>query len=227
VYYLDCHGGDTVYRGTVKLEGENLIFEFATIVGRPGRWRSALAFPDSDTMQFTIFAEKEGKWAESVKLASKRRQPGADPHQLVTEGVIDAPVEAVWAAFTTKEGQESWNVAHAEIDLKVGGKMRTHYDPKGQIGDPNTIENIILSFEPNHMLSIQVANPPEKFPFKNAIKTVWTVIRLEEAGPSRTWLTVTGLGYGDDEESQKLRGFFEKGNAYTIKKLKEKFNGRS
>ena len=55
--------------------------------------------------------------------------------------MIEAPVDSVWAAFTTKEGQESWNVAHAEIDLKIGGKMRTHYDAAGRIGDSNTIEN--------------------------------------------------------------------------------------
>jgi hypothetical protein len=29
--------------------------------------------------------------------------------------------------------------------------------------------------------------------------------------------------YGDDEESLKLRSFFEKGNAYTLQKLQEKF----
>ena len=81
--------------------------------------------------------------------------------------MIAAPVDAVWAALTTKEGQESWNVAHAEIDLKIGGKMRTHYDAAGRIGDPNTIENTILCFEPRRMLAIQVQNPPEKFPYKN------------------------------------------------------------
>ena len=81
--------------------------------------------------------------------SEKSKQPKTEADPLITEGVIEAPVEAVWAAFATKEGQESWNVAHAEIELKIGGKMRTHYDPKGQIGDPNTIENRILSFEPS------------------------------------------------------------------------------
>jgi uncharacterized protein YndB with AHSA1/START domain len=223
VFYLDCHGGDSVYQGSVTLEGDDVIFEFATIVGPPAKWHEVLRFTDADTMEFTIFAEKDGKWSPVVTQISKRRQPKSDAGQLVSEGIIDAPVDAVWAAFTTKEGQESWNVAHAEIDLRVGGKMRTHYDPKGRLGDPNTIENVILSFEPNHMLSIQVGNPPENFPFKNAIKKVWTVIRLDEVGPSRTKLTVTGLGYGDDEDSRKLRGFFDKGNSYTIKKLQEKF----
>jgi uncharacterized protein YndB with AHSA1/START domain len=159
--------------------------------------------------------------------SDKSEQPKTEVDSLVTEGVIEAPVEAVWAAFATKAGQESWNVAHAEIELKIGGKMRTHYDPKGQIGDPNTIENRILSFEPKRMLSIQVTNAPAKFPYKDAIKTMWTVIHFEDAGPGRTRLRIVGLGFGDDEESRKLREFFDKGNAYTLKKLQEKFASKA
>ena len=45
VYYLDCHGGDNVFKGTVKLEGEDLVFEFATIIGKPAKWRETLAVP--------------------------------------------------------------------------------------------------------------------------------------------------------------------------------------
>jgi uncharacterized protein YndB with AHSA1/START domain len=223
VYYLDCHGGTSVFKGTVKLEGEDLIFEFATIVGKPAAWREVMRFTDNDTMQFTIFGQKGDQWVPIVKQTSKRRQPELNASEQVTEGMIAAPVEAVWAAFTTKEGQESWNVAHAEIDLKIGGLMRTHYDAAGRIGDPNTIENTILSFEPRRMLAIQVKNPPEKFPYKSAIQKMWTVLYFETAGPSLTRLRLVGTGYGDDEESKKLRGFFERGNAYTLKKLQEKF----
>jgi uncharacterized protein YndB with AHSA1/START domain len=227
VYYLDVHGGTSVFQGTVKLEGDDLVFEFATVVGRPAKWREVVRFPDTDTTQFTIFADKDGKWAPVVTLTSKRRHPEGRPDQVVSEGVIDAPVEAVWAALATKEGLESWNVAHAEIDLKVGGRMRTHYDPKGVIGDPNTIENTILAFEPNRLLVMQVANPPAKFPFKDAIRKMWTVIHFEDAGPGRTRLRIVGVGYGDDDESRKLKGFFAKGNEYTIKKLQAKFDPKA
>jgi uncharacterized protein YndB with AHSA1/START domain len=223
VYYLDCHGGDNVLQGTAKLEGEDLIFEFATVIGKPAKWRETLRFADSDTMHFTIFGEKNGQWTPVVNLTARRHQPEASTTEQVVEGLIHAPVAAVWAAFTTKEGQESWNVAHAEMDLKIGGKMRTHYDAAGRIGDPNTIENTILCFEPRRMLAIQVLSPPEKFPFKSAIKKVWTVIYFEDAGPSLTRLRIVGSGYSDDEESRKLRSFFEKGNAYTLQKLQEKF----
>ncbi len=112
VYYVDFHGGTSVFQGTVKLEGEDLVFEFATVVGKPARWREVASFPDADTLQFTIFADKDGKWAPLMKQTSKRRHPESRPDQVVTEGVIEAPVDAVWAALATKEGQESWNVAH-------------------------------------------------------------------------------------------------------------------
>ena len=223
VYYLDCHGGTSVFKGTVKLEGEDVIFEFATIVGKPATWREVLRFTDKDTMQFTIYGRKGEEWIPVVKQTSKRTQPRSSASEQVTDGVVAAPVADVWAALTTNEGQESWNVAHAEIDLKIGGKMLTHYDPAGRIGDPNTIENIILAFEPRRLLVLQVQNPPEKFPYKSAIKKMWTVIYFEEAGPSLTRLRLVGTGYGDDEDSQKLRSFFERGNAMTLKKLQDKF----
>jgi uncharacterized protein YndB with AHSA1/START domain len=146
---------------------------------------------------------------------------GEDTARQVTEGIVEAPLDAVWNALTTKEGWESWNVAHCEFDLRVGGKIRSHYDPAGVIGDPNTIENVILAYEPQRMYAIRVGKPPEKFPFKEAVKNVWHVIAVEDAGAGRTRVRVTGLGYGTDGESQKLRKFFEAGNAHTLKKLQK------
>ena len=143
--------------------------------------------------------------------------------RLVHEGVVAAPVSEVWAAFTTKKGQESWMVAHSEVDLRVGGLMRTHYDPKGALGDPGTIENTIISFDPERMLSIRVTKPPEKFPFPAAVRNMWTVIYFEPAGPRATRVRIVGLGFGGDEESKKMRAFFDRGNAYTLKKLQERF----
>ena len=144
-------------------------------------------------------------------------------NRLVHEGVVAAPLKDVWTAFTTKEGQESWMTAHSEIELKVGGLMRTNYDPKGAIGDPKTIENTITSYDPEHMLSIMVTKAPEGFPFPNAVKGMWTVIYLEAAGPRTTRVRIVGLGFGGDEESKKMRAFFDHGNAYTLKKLQERF----
>jgi uncharacterized protein YndB with AHSA1/START domain len=64
-----------------------------------------------------------------------------DDNRLVHEAIVNAPLDQVWAAFTTREGLESWMAAHAEIELKLGGTMKTQYDPKGTIDDAKAIEN--------------------------------------------------------------------------------------
>lgn len=151
----------------------------------------------------------------------------AEDGRLAHEGVVAAPVKDVWAAFTTKKGQESWMVAHSEVELKVGGRMRTHYDPKGAIGDPKTIENEIISYDPGRMISIRVTKAPEGFPFPNAVKGMWTVVYFEATGPQMTRVRIVSLGFGDDEESKKMRAFFDRGNAYTLRKLQERFSPKA
>src|SRR5438876_515217 len=86
--------------------------------------------------------------------------PAQDEKPLVHETIVNAPLDQVWAAYTTKTGLESWMVAHAEIDLKIGGKMKTRYDPKGTVDDSKAIENAILSYEPMRMFSFKVTKSP-------------------------------------------------------------------
>jgi uncharacterized protein YndB with AHSA1/START domain len=44
---------------------------------------------------------------------------------IVSEGVVSAPVSEVWKAWTTSEGLKSWLAPHADIELRIGGLMRT------------------------------------------------------------------------------------------------------
>lgn len=161
----------------------------------------------------------------SLVLACQQTVPASNPATgpLIHEGIVAAPVERIWAAFTTKEGIEGWMAPHAEIDLRIGGKMRTNYNSQGVIGDSETIENTILSLEPLRMLSIKATKPPESFPFKSSIGSMWSVIYFDSAGPAQTKLRIVGLGYDASPESQQLRTFFERGNAVTLRKIQEKF----
>ena len=166
------------------------------------------------------------RWLAVLALAVLPFVTRADQPPLVHEGIVEAPVGKVWKAFTTKEGMESWCVAHADIDVRIGSKMRTHYQKDGKLGDGGTIENTILSLDPERMLSFHNTRAPEKFPFTEAFQKTWSVIYFEKVGPSRTKVTIVGLGYGDDEQSRKTRAFFDKGNAFTLKKLQEHFVGK-
>jgi len=188
-------------------------------------WKQGTEWDDA----FNYFLKNNPVFLNHVyKAATQSPRAAADnsgmkPESFVrTEAVVDAPVAECWNAWTTKEGLESWMVAHAAFDLRVGGKMITHYDPKGVLGDDGTIENTILSYEPMHMLSIKTTKAPAKFPFPNAIRDMWTVIYFQPEGSDKTRITCCCMGFGDDDESQKMRKHFEWGNDYTLKKFAER-----
>jgi uncharacterized protein YndB with AHSA1/START domain len=145
---------------------------------------------------------------------------GLEP--LVHEGIISAPIETVWEAWTTDAGLQSWLAPHAEIDLRISGKMRTNYSPDGSLDDPSSIENTVLSYDPYRMISIRVSKAPEGFPFPNAIYDMWTVMYFEEVDGGQTRVKVVAAGFSEDEESQAMRSFFDQGNALTIQQMQER-----
>jgi uncharacterized protein YndB with AHSA1/START domain len=150
-----------------------------------------------------------------------------EDERLVHESIINAPPDQVWAAFTTKTGLESWMAAHAEIEIKLGGTMKTQYDPKGTTDDAGAIENTILSYEPLRMLSFKVTKAPRGFPFPNAIKNMWTVLYFEAQGEKATRVRVVSMGFGKDDESKKMRAFFNRGNAFTLQLLQKRFAAKA
>jgi uncharacterized protein YndB with AHSA1/START domain len=146
-----------------------------------------------------------------------------DPHEQVTEGLVNAPVAEVWRLFTTAEGFKATGVAYADVDLRIGGLIRSHYDPKGQLGDPETVVNEILAFEPERMLAMRIKEPPASFPHREAVAGTWTVIYFTPAGADMTLVRIVGMGYRDDAPSQAMREFFAKGNRWTLDELTRRY----
>ena len=162
---------------------------------------------------------------DNEKMTNKSNVGDVDVSPLVHEGIVDAPLTKVWNAWSTSEGLRLWMAPHAEIDLRVGGLMRINYNPNGQLGDSQTIINTVLSFEPQRMISIKVTKTPEGFPFPNAISQMWSVVYLAAVDANRTAIREATLGFSSDDESQRMRKFFDKGNATTLSQLQRHFNG--
>ncbi len=142
---------------------------------------------------------------------------------LVTEGVVAAPVDEVWKVFSTAEGYRKLGVAQAKLDFRPGGLLLSSYDPNATLGDEKTIETEIVAYEPGRLVVTRIVRPPKGFPFMEAYKHVWTVISLTDLGDKRTHLRIAMVGYGKDEESQRMREFFATGNDYVLKTLQSKF----
>ena len=151
--------------------------------------------------------------------------PSRAADAIVSEAVVNAPVEAVWNAWTTVEGIQSWMVAKTDIDLRVGGLWRTSYTRDADLAGDTAIHHRILAFDAGRMLAFQTVKTPKNFPFAGIAQT-WTVVYLEPAGSGRTKVTVRMVGYGDDPESLKMRAFFDKGNQATMDSLVKRFAAR-
>jgi uncharacterized protein YndB with AHSA1/START domain len=142
---------------------------------------------------------------------------------IVAEGFVNAPVAEVWSLFTTAEGLKAAGVAHAEVDLRIGGEMRSHYSAKGRLGDPETIVNEILAFEPQRMFAMRIKQAPASFPHRDAIQGPWTIVYFTPSGESMTHVRIVGLGFTDEPKSQAMRKFFEQGNRATLDAIAKKY----
>lgn len=158
-----------------------------------------------------------------VILLALLSQPASAAEPLLTEGFINTSTAEVWRIFTTAEGYKLTGVTQAEVDLEIGGSIRTHYDPKGQLGDPKTIVNEILAYEPERMLALRIKQPPADFPYPDAVAGTWTVIYMTPAGENMTQVRIVGLGYTDQPQSQALRKFFAEGNRWTLDHIAKGF----
>jgi uncharacterized protein YndB with AHSA1/START domain len=148
---------------------------------------------------------------------------GANELSFVNQGIVDAPVEDVWKVFATSDGYTVLGPALADVDLRIGGTIRSRYRSDGMLGDSETIENTILAYEPPTMMALRIAKTPQSFPFKNAWKSTWTVISLAPVDAGKTLVRVASLGYGADEESAAMRSFFEAGNQSVIDRVRQHF----
>src|SRR5262249_49414880 len=100
---------------------------------------------------------------------------------------------------------------------------RTSYNKTSTLDDDGTIHQQLLAFDPGRMIAMRTVKPPKGFPFPDAILRTWTIAYLEPAGAMQTKVVVRMFGFSDDEESQKMRAFFERGNQATLDSLVRRF----
>lgn len=144
--------------------------------------------------------------------------------ELIHEVTIEAPVADVWNAFTDAKEIETWMVPKADIDLRVGGLLRTAYDARAELDGPQAIHHQILAYEPQRMLALKVVQCPDGFEFAEQVEQTWEVLYFEPVSADRTHIRAVGLGYGEGEQWERMRTFFDQGNAWTYAQLQKKFD---
>jgi uncharacterized protein YndB with AHSA1/START domain len=61
----------------------------------------------------------------SLLVQTPAARESTDP--IVVDVLVNASAQRIWDAFTTSEGIQSWMVANGDVDLRIGGLIRTSY----------------------------------------------------------------------------------------------------
>lgn len=142
---------------------------------------------------------------------------------LVTEAVVNAPIDTVWALFTTAAGYQELGAAKADVDLRIGGLVRTHADAGGTLGDENSMARELLAFDPPHMLASRPTQVPAAFANRDAFLKTWTVIYFNSIAGATTHVRVVTLGYDDSAPSQAARAATEQRHRATLDRLVKRY----
>ncbi len=139
---------------------------------------------------------------------------------LIQEFSVNAPLDAVWNAYTTEKGWKNWAVPIAKIDLKVGGFIKTNYNKNGKIGDSTTILMHIVNYVPKKLITLQAeitANFPEFM--KKEAKDFYNVIYFEKLNEEKTAVKSYGIGYKNTQKYLSLLKYFIKANEMSLNNL--------
>jgi len=150
--------------------------------------------------------------------SSKFDGSGAEVRSFVKEMTIDAPVAAVFAAWTeplafARSYDPSRPELKANIDLAVGGRYEWLWD--GKMGS-NGCQ--VLCFIPDRMLTFSWNAPPDQP--ESRTKHTWVVVEFDPTATG-TRVTLTHLGFGTAPHWDETMAYFSKAWMHVLGQFKK------
>ena len=139
--------------------------------------------------------------------------------KLRVETTIPAPQTAVWDAWTTTKGVNSFFSEMADIELRIGGKYEIYFSDQVPYGQRGSEDCRILSFLPQSMLSFEWNAPPQFGKLRYELTQV--ILQFEKISENETRITLTQHGWGIGEKWDELYAYFERAWGYVLNNLKE------
>jgi hypothetical protein len=136
------------------------------------------------------------------------------------ELILPLDKQEAWRLFSTDEGLKKWIAPLVHIELKTGGYMLTNYDKSKSLSDSSSIRLAIVNYIEHELLTLKV-KLNNFFP-KSVQKqdgNLQELIQFVSAGPKKTRIISSMIGWGEGDDWLKTYNFFVKGNIYTYEEL--------
>ena len=137
------------------------------------------------------------------------------------EIVVPATLDAVWAAWTTREGIVSFFAPDAVVEARVGGPFQIYINPGGPAGMRGADDMRFLAVQPKKMISFDW-NAPPSLPEARAQRT-FVVVRFAPVDDKTTRVTIHHIGWGDGGEWDKAFAYFDRSWGNVLANLKKRF----
>jgi uncharacterized protein YndB with AHSA1/START domain len=162
-------------------------------------------------LSFALGCVALGAAPDAVRVTRDQR-----PHHLLKmEVTVPASLDAVWEAFTTREGLKTWLSPDARVDLRNGGEWTAIFP--GNTTGGGTITDIVPKSE-----LVMRAMAPEWFPSVRAERTTAT-FRFTPLGPDSTLVQLEQTGWHRTDEWDKAYDYLASGNAVLLDTLRRRF----
>ena len=143
-----------------------------------------------------------------LAVASVTRAQPLQPDITVTK-VVSAPVAEVWKAWTTPEGIESFFAPKvARLEARPGGPFELWFAPNAPEGSRGCEICRVHSVTPQRQLVLEWNSPPTL----PVVRPLYTLVYLDfrPVDDTHTEVTLRNFGYGDGEDWQKSKAYFER-----------------
>ncbi|WP_295640109.1 SRPBCC domain-containing protein [uncultured Methylibium sp.] len=136
--------------------------------------------------------------------------------------VVNATLDQLWAAWTTREGIVGFFAPDAVIDARVGGAFHIHIDPGAPPGSKGADDMRYMALQPKRMLSFDW-NAPPSLPGVRQQRS-FVVLRFEALDERRSRLTLHHTGWGDGGEWDQAYAYFDRAWGHVLANLQKRFD---
>jgi uncharacterized protein YndB with AHSA1/START domain len=145
----------------------------------------------------------------------------AQDRAITKDVVVRAQPAAVWEAWTTAAGIESFFAPEAIVDARADGAFRLHFNPYAPPGAKGADDMRFLALQKERMLSF-TWNAPPHLPEARLQRTV-VIVRLEPSADRGTRVRLSHVGWGDGGEWDKAYEYFDRSWGNVLANLQKRF----
>lgn len=170
---------------------------------------------------FTLWRPAAGRALAWLLLIGLAPALHAAERAIDKEVVVPAALDAVWQAWTTREGVIGFFSPDAEVEARVGGAFHIHMDPLAEPGSKGADEMRFMALQPPTMLSFDW-NAPPSLPLARAQRT-FVIVRLAKVDDGHTLVRLHHTGWGEGGEWDKAHAYFDKAWGMVLGNLRKRF----